>query len=311
MSKPNSDTLIIRGFLLIILVLGGQLSLAQEHDEHGHGEDFVKFTPAELAEFNIQLADAGPGEMAIVRKLPGEVRVNEDRLAHIGPRYAGIVTDVRVKVGDVVRDGQVLAMIESDVSLAPYPMTAIRGGTIIERHLAIGEPVSRGSGGFVVADLSDVWIDITIYQHDLDRIRVGKKVLIRSGSGEHSVSGTISYLTPVVDEHTRTATARLVVSNKDGYWRPGMFVSATVTVENIRSMVVVPLTAVHSFEGRDVVFVEMHDGFVPQPVVTGQQGDDKVVIISGLESGARYVAVGGFTMKAELGKESFGDGHNH
>lgn len=297
------------GLFLLVISLCGTTVLAQDHDEHG--EDFVKLTTAEMDEFNIQISSAGPGKVPVYRKLPGEVRVNEDMFAHIGPRYAGIVTNVRVKVGDVVSDGQVLAVVESDESLAPYPITAIRGGTIIERHLAVGEPVSRNSGGFVVADLSDVWIDITIYQHDLEHIRVGEEVLVRSGSGEHSVSGTISYISPVVDAHTRTATARMVVDNQDGYWRPGMFISATVTIEVISAGIVVPLSAVHNFENQDVVFVEMHDGFIPQPVITGQQGNDQMVILSGLKAGTRYVSSGGFSLKAELGKESFGDGHNH
>jgi len=311
MNSKYSKHTVIRSIFLVLFILGFQAGLAQDQDAHDHGADFVKLLAAELEEFNVQLATAGQGEVAILRKLPGEVRVNEDRLAHIGPRYAGIVTDVRVKVGDVVKDGQVLARVESDESLAPYSMTTIQGGTIIERHLAVGEPVSRESGGFVVADLRDVWIDITVYQHDLHSIRVGEKVVVKSGSGEHSVTGIINYVSPVVDENRRTATARLVVENTDGYWRPGMFISAIITVENITADVVVPITAVLEFEGHDVIFVKEHDGFLPQKVEVGQQGEGQVIILSGLEKGAQYVAVGGFTLKAELGKESFGDGHNH
>jgi cobalt-zinc-cadmium efflux system membrane fusion protein len=38
---------------------------------------------------------------------------------------------------------------------------------------------------------------------------------------------------------------------------------------------------------------------------------DHVEVVDGLEPGDRYVAAGGFSLKAELGKEAFGDGHGH
>jgi len=311
MLKNQSINTALRSVFIVFCLLNFQAALAQDHDEHGHESDFIKLTAAELNEFNIEVATAASGTVAILRKLPGEVRVNEDRLAHIGPRYAGVVSDVKVKVGDVVKAGQKLAVVESDESLAPYFITTAQSGTIVERHLTVGEPVSRESGGFVVADLSDVWVDITVYQHDLDNIRTGEKVVVNSGSGKHSVTGLIEYVSPVVDEHTRTATARLVVENHDGLWRPGMFISAIITVTEVSADVVVPLSAVLNFEGHDVVFVQEHDGFKPQRVEVGQQGNGKIIILSGLKQGASFVASGGFTLKAELGKESFGDGHNH
>jgi cobalt-zinc-cadmium efflux system membrane fusion protein len=246
-----------------------------------------------------------------MRSLPGEVKVNGNRIAHIVPRYSGIVTEVRVQVGDAVREGQVLAVIEGDESLAPYEMTTFIAGTLIEKHMTLGEPVSRDSDSFVVADLSTVWIDITVYLRDLDLIKVGNETTVRAGSQNRAVSGKISYVTPIVDEHTRTATARMVVNNPDGYWRPGMFVMAEVKTGEVAVGIVVPFSAVHTLDGRSVVFVEEHEGFEPRPVDIGLKGNDQMEIVSGLEPGERYVTVGGFTLKAELGKDSLGDGHAH
>ena len=295
--------------VLVLLVLSSWSGVLAETDDHS-GE-VVQLSAAELAEFGIDIQVAGPGEIIESRKLPGEVKVNENRLAHIGARYTGIVTKVMVSVGDLVQENQVLAVVESDESLAPYDIKTIIGGTVIGRHLTIGESVSRDSGGFVVADLSDVWIDLTVYQRDLDHIKAGEKVTVRSGSGEKMVSGEISYVAPVVDEHTRTATARLVVDNSEGYWRPGMFVTATVIVAHYVADIVVPETAIHSYEGGDVVFVETDEGFIPKSVELGQRGSGQVEIISGLTKSMRYVSEGGFTLKAELGKGSFDHGHSH
>ncbi|MCK9996465.1 MAG: efflux RND transporter periplasmic adaptor subunit, partial [Candidatus Krumholzibacteria bacterium] len=276
-----------------------------------HGDDLIILSTDEMREFNIQVAEAGPGEIVLTRSLPGEVKVNGNRIAHIVPRYSGIVTEVRVQVGDTVKEEQVLAMIEGDESLAPYEMITFIAGTIIEKHMTLGEPVSRENEGFVVADLNTVWIDITVYLRDLDLIKVGNEATVRAGAKDGTVSGKISYVTPVVDEHTRTATARMVVDNPDGYWRPGMFVMAEIRTGQFAAEVVVPSSAVHTLDGHPVVFVEEHGGFEPRPVDVGRKNSDRMEIVSGLEPGERYVTVGGFTLKAELGKDSLGDGHAH
>ena len=62
---------------------------------------------------------------------------------------------------------------------------------------------------------------------------------------------------------------------------------------------------------QDVVFVQSEDGFVPRPVTLGKADRQRVEILSGLMPGERFVSKGGFTLKAELGKDSLGDGHGH
>ena len=315
LNEKSSKKLIVSVVALLLWIMTGPVGPASAQDDHSHGdeheEDLIVLSPDEMQEFNIQVAKAGPGVIVLTRSLPGEVKVNGNRYAHIVPRYSGIVTEVLAQVGDEVHEGQVLAVVEGDESLAPYEMTTFISGTIIKKHMTLGEPVSRDKDSFVVADLSTVWIDITVYLRDLDLIKVGNETTVRAGSRNRAVSGKISYVTPVVDEHTRTATARMVVENPDGYWRPGMFVMAEVKTGEVAAGIVVPSSAVHTLDGRSVIFVEEHEGFEPRPVDIGRKGNGQMEIVSGLEPGERYVTVGGFTLKAELGKDSLGDGHAH
>ncbi len=317
LNEKSSKKLIVSIVALLLWTLNGPIRPVSAQDDHGdeHGdeleEDLIILSPDEMKEFNIQVAEAGPGKIEMVRSLPGEVKVNGNRYAHIVPRYSGIVTEVLAQVGDEVHEGQVLAVVEGDESLAPYEMTTFISGTIIKKHMTLGEPVSRDKDSFVVADLRTVWIDITVYLRDLDLIKVGGETTVRAGSKGGTVSGKISYVTPVVDEHTRTATARMVVDNPDGYWRPGMFVMAEIRTGEFAAEIVVPTSAVHTLEGQSVVFVEEHEGFEPRPVEIGRKSGDRMEIVSGLEPGERYVSIGGFTLKAELGKDSLGDGHAH
>ncbi|GJM44120.1 MAG: cation efflux system protein [Gemmatimonadota bacterium] len=299
---------------------------AAAHDDHGDDshadhEDYadyddhaevVPLTASELAEFEIHVATAGPDTIETYLMLPGEVRANADRLAHIVPRFAGIVTEVRAHVGDVVEKGQVLAIVESDESLAPFEVRTLIRGTVIEKHIALGEAASRDRDTFVIADLSSVWVDLAVYQRDLRRVRVGQPVRVFVGHELVPDRGTISYITPIVNETTRTATARVVLPNPEGRWRPGMFVRGHLLVEKSTAEVAVPRTALHTYENRTVVFVETAEGFVPRVVQVGQEGQDTVALDSGLTAGERYVSQGGFTIKAELGRDSLGHaGHAH
>jgi len=102
----------------IILLLTLLTSLARAEDDHDHGSDeIVKLSAAEMAEFAIETSVAGPGLIATHLELPGEVQPNADRVAHIVPRYEGIVTEVRVHEGDMVKVGQILAIVESDAKI--------------------------------------------------------------------------------------------------------------------------------------------------------------------------------------------------
>jgi cobalt-zinc-cadmium efflux system membrane fusion protein len=284
---------------------------AEAHSDEEENEQVVQLSREELTEFGIEVRKAGPARIEVFQRLPGEVRPNADRLAHIVPRFDGIVSEVKAQVGDVVEPGQVLAIIEGSESLSNYELKTLLGGTVIAKHLTPGEAVSRGAESFVIADLGTVWVELTVYQRDLKSVRTGQRALVATGHDAGEAPGTISYVTPVVDEATRTATARVVLPNPGQRWRPGTFVTARVLVGSSQAEVAVPATALHTVDGQTVVFVETDDGFRPRPVKTGRAGETFVEITSGLAAGERYVSQGGFTIKAALAKESFGGGHAH
>lgn len=87
--------------------------------------------------------------------------------------------------------------------------------------------------------------------------------------------------------------------------------TAKVAVGGSPVGLVVPKSALQTFEGKTVVFVRTDEGFEPKPVELGRQNGTTVEILSGLTAGQTYAAEGSFTLKAQLSKGAFGDGHNH
>ena len=282
-----------------------------EHTEEAEHREVIKLTNEEVKEFGIELSAAGPGQLEIHVSLPGEIIIPPDNLAHIHPRFPGMVKKVYKHIGDRVKKGETLAIIEANEALTEYEVKSLIDGTVVEKHLTLGEVVTDMDHGFVVANINTVWAILKLYQKDLPYVKTGQKVRISAGPQLPQTDAKISYISPIIDEMTRTAEARVVLKNRKGYWKPGLFVNGITTTSDIKVNVLVPKTALEFFEDKNVVFVKTDEGFVPRPVRIGKKNETSVEILDGLKVGEIYVSKGGFTIKAELQKSEFGEGDGH
>ena len=193
-----------------------------------------------------------------------------------------------------------------------YNLRAPMSGTVIEKHVVMGEILSVDSDVFAIADLSQLWVDLRIPAHDMDRVRQENEIVIQSSNGSEAL-GTITLIGPVVDRDTRTAFARIILDNTDGRWKPGTFVTGYLRLSAKDLPVVVPFEAVQNMEGEDIVFVQDGNAFDALPVVVGRRDRKRVEIISGLDPGAFYVTRGAFELKAIMVTSSLDPhaGHGH
>lgn len=239
--------------------------------------------------------------------------MNENTMAHVSPRFIGVVKRINHRLGDKVKVGDILAEMESNETLRPFELIAPIDGTIVAFHLTLGEIVATNEKAYLIADTSTVWADLRVYQRDLPKVRLGQTVHLAAGHSYPAAAGKITYVGPVVDETSRTGLIRAEIENPQELFRPGLFVVGAVALDEIRPPIVVPRSAVLTLEDKSVVFVEADngEGFEPSPVHLGQVDSTNVEILKGLENGQRYVVEGGFFLKADLQKENFGDGHAH
>ena len=106
----------------------------------------------------------------------------------------------------VARTGQL-----DDMTFADYELTAPIGGMVTKRHLTMGEVVepTGADSPFIIADLSSVWVNLTVYQRDLARVHAPQEVRLKFGHTIPDAVGKIAFVSPALDEATRTATARI------------------------------------------------------------------------------------------------------
>jgi cobalt-zinc-cadmium efflux system membrane fusion protein len=191
---------------------------------------------------------------------------------------------------------------QSDESFIVYEVITPIAGTIIEKHITLGEVLKDDSEPFVVADINNVWVKVNVHQKDLPTVRCSQKAVIKT---EHNQGeGVVSYVSSVLEENTRTALARIVLPNEDGMWRPGTFATASIYVDQVDCKIVVTKEAIVTMEGKPFVFIVKEDGFVPQEVQLGKINGEFAEIVSGLEPGQKYAAKGAFTLKSELTKSN-------
>lgn len=197
----------------------------------------------------------------------------------------------------------------SSTNLNRFELRAPFDGTVVEKHLALGEAVKEDASIFTVSDLRTVWAEFNVAPKDLATVRVGQRVSVSSTAFESKVQGTISYVGALLGEQTRTARARVTLTNPDGAWRPGLFVTVSVYGENQDVPLTVAADAVQNIENQAMVFKAVAGGFEAVPVKVGRSDGRLVEVLSGLKAGDQVASKNTFVLKSELGKASAGHEH--
>ena len=154
-----------------------------------------------------------------------------------------------------------------------------------------------------------MWAEIVVPAKDLNVIRVGEKVVVNATAMDSKAEGQISYVGALIGQDTRTAKARVTLSNPKMAWRPGLFVNVDVVSGDTNVPVAVTTDAIQTVGDKTVVFTKASDGFIAQPVSLGRTDGKIIEILSGIKAGTSYAGTGSSVLKSELGKGSAEHGH--
>jgi cobalt-zinc-cadmium efflux system membrane fusion protein len=347
----------------------------------GSAEVEVLLAPETVAQAGIKTAPVRTAESRGAVQVPGTVAANAYSEVKVTSLAGGVVTDVHVELGGLVRRGQplarifstdlaeaqtrylsMLAMLEADQSrldrtrrlveigaasrqeleeataaqagrateveaarqrlrllgLAPTQIDALKSprqivsevvvpapidGVLTGRSVNLGQVVGTGQELFVVTDLSTVWVVGDLYEQDLRAIRVGSHATITTAAfPDLALRGRVAYIDPRVDPQTRTAKARVEVSNPAGRLRLGMYATMSFATGSSERRVLVPRAAVQSIGDRHVVYLPDKDDpnrFVERAVRLGPLTGDAYAVLSGVAPGDRVVVEGSFFLRAE------------
>ncbi len=368
--------------------VGASRNGRQHNWSYSQTEGKVQLGADQIKSAGIGIGTVGPRLMQTTFELPGEIKPDATRQAEVVPRVAGVVLDVRKQAGDLVRKGELMAVISSreladakgayieslhrvefaktalereeglwrkkisaereylqakreaeeaalaqDIaaqkltalgvpssslagvptaprdSLPRFEIRAPLDGTVVDREVTVGEAVTADKQIFRVADLSSVWVEVSVYAKDLAAVRRGQEAIVVSSDLGLEAPGRIGFIGQLVGEQTRSAPARLTLANPQGRWRPGLF----VTVRLVRDEATVPIAVlnegIQTFRDWQVVFVKYGDWFEGRPLELGRTDGEYTEVLSGLKPGDQYATANSFAVKAEIGK--LGATHDH
>merc|ERR1711879_352758 len=102
-------------------------------------EELVTLSDTEINELGIKLETVGSQKLQMHTDLTGEIVPDPDKIAHIVPRFAGVVKNVYKEIGDKVKKDEVIAIIESNESLVTYEVKSSIDGAVLDLHMTPGE----------------------------------------------------------------------------------------------------------------------------------------------------------------------------
>jgi cobalt-zinc-cadmium efflux system membrane fusion protein len=194
-----------------------------------------------------------------------------------------------VRAAGVTGNGRYLAVI-SPIS-----------GRITEVDTQLGAYVSAGATLFNVADPRRIQIEASVPAPDAQRIRPGDRAIVELLDGG-TVEAVVRSATPSLNLESRAATVVLQPIGVPGGLAQGQAVRARIVPRGSPvQAIILPEEAVQQVGGRDVVFVQVQDGFQAVPVTVGQRSGGRIEVLEGLRPGLVVVTQGAFVLKSQLG----------
>jgi membrane fusion protein, multidrug efflux system len=165
------------------------------------------------------------------------------------------------------------------------------GGLVVERAVSAGEYVRPDSRVATLVDVDALRVEITVPEADISNVKKGMQVDFRTSATDTGpvYRGKIRYVGPSVRRQSRDAVVEAVFDNTTHDLRPGMFVTARITLGE-QSLPTVPASAVRAEGTLKHVFVAVGGRLEDRLVQAGDAQGSDVPIVSGLRAGEQVVA---------------------
>jgi RND family efflux transporter MFP subunit len=199
-----------------------------------------------------------------------------------------------------------------DDNPAGVVLTSPLSGIVVARSAHLGGWVEPSDTLVEIAQLEELWLEAAVYEREVQLVKPGQtvEVEVRAYPGE-VFEGTVDNVAATLEERTRSATVRVILSNPDARLKPGMFATARIQGTHThegRQLLAIPRAAIQEVDGHPAVFVRIAEGqFELREVHTGDRAGRFIEILNGLAVGDEVVTEGSFLLKGQLLRSSLGE----
>jgi cobalt-zinc-cadmium efflux system membrane fusion protein len=243
------------------------------------------------------------------KKISSKKDLQEAAAAHRTAELA--LSTARQRLLNYGLSGRDIVRIEetSDAS-ATLLVRAPFAGTLVERDAVVGEVVEPGTALFTLADLSTMWLSLSVPADGAQLLESGLVVeATMSGISGLSTRGELTWVNTSIDERSRMVRARAVVPNQDRRLKAGMFGEGQILLSSSGPVLNVHVDAVQYFENQPYVFVKhAEDLYGLRRVVVARSSDNVFAVTAGLSPDEPVIVEGAFTAMSEFLKSRLGAG---
>lgn len=174
-------------------------------------------------------------------------------------------------------------------------------GYLMELNVREGMFVEPGTTIMSLADLSEIWVEVDVFERQIDSVEAGQPARMRLPFAPDRIwQGSVDYVYPTIRSDSRTARVRLAFSNPDLALKPNMYANVQIDVDPRDGVLFVPSQAVIRTGSGSRVIVALDGGrFRPAQVEAGLESGGRTEIVRGLAEGERVVVSSQFLIDSE------------
>ncbi len=188
----------------------------------------------------------------------------------------------------------------AEIQLAKMKVVAPFSGVIVELpYYTQGVQVTAGQPMVKIMNYDKLYVEINLPEKNIADVKTGQEVLVTNYTlTEDTIRGTVSELSPVISDETRTFAGKLEINNADLKLRPGMFVRANIITAQKDSTIVIPKDIILSgSRGKYVFVVGRNSSADDRRITTGISNQDEIEIVDGLKANDRLIVKGFETLR--------------
>ncbi len=243
-------------------------------------------------------------QMEYLQAVDYAARLENTEHQAIAERARSLVDSARSRLGywDIT-DEQIETLERERIPRRTLSVLSPVTGVVVEKmdQALDGMHVQAGMNLYKMADLTTIWVDVEVFEHQVEAMRVGQRARVELPYlGGRPYTGVVRYLYPHFDERTRTMTISIELENPDMTLRAGMYANVTFDAPVARQALTVPEAAVIRSGVRDVIVLERAPGaFQVVSVTLGRYGDGMWEVRDGAAEGDAVVVSAQFLIDSE------------
>ena len=266
-------------------------------------DNIVTLTKENLEHVQIKTEEAALGSLENTLKAAARVSENLNKTAKVMSTLEGRLTKLNYDLNDKVKEGQVLALVQTPELLGKaLEVKSPIDGVITDRKSTAGELVTKDTQIYIISDPTDLWVLAEIKERDIAAVKNGQDASFTVlAYPEETFRGKVVRIGNRVEDQSRTVETRIEVNNADGRLKPGMFADVEIVTTVTEGVLVISDKALQTNGEEVIVFVALDaTKFEKRVVKLGMEQHGRVQVLEGVKAGEKVVTDGSFILKSEM-----------